>query len=119
LGYNLAVVGSILAEGVTVKLQSSGWPDFVFENTYILPTLKEVEQHIKDNGYLIDMPSSKDVETNGINLGEMNIKLLQKIEELTLYVIQQQKDIDTLIYNNKQIIEENKKIKSILKRLDN
>jgi hypothetical protein len=87
----LSVNGKIHAK--EVKIDLIGWSDFVFEDDYKLPTLKDVEKHIKEKGHLKDIPSAKKVEKNGIFLGEMNSKLLQKIEELTLYTIQQEKEI--------------------------
>ncbi|CAL2063363.1 hypothetical protein [Tenacibaculum sp. 190524A05c] len=110
-GFNLAVAGStgIVAEKVTVKLQSA-WPDYVFTNNYQLPTLEEVEQQIKENGHLANIPSAKEVKENGLELGEMNKKLLEKVEELTLYTIQQNKEI-------KKLKEENKQLKSLEERL--
>ncbi|TCP24747.1 hypothetical protein EV195_105178 [Tenacibaculum skagerrakense] len=111
-GYNLAVAGStgIVAEKVTVKLQST-WPDYVFANDYQLPTLEEVEKQIKENGHLANIPSAKEVEENGVELGDMNKKLLEKVEELTLYTIQQEKEI-------KKLKEENKQLKSLEERLE-
>ena len=87
--HKLAVEGSIGAR--EVKVQASGWSDFVFEKDYDLKSLEEVESHIAENGHLPEIPSQADVEENGINLGEMDAKLLQKIEELTLYLIEQNK----------------------------
>jgi len=92
-GFELGVNGRIAAEEVKVALYGT-WPDFVFEKEYNLPTLKKVEKHIKDKGHLKDIPSALEVAENGIFLGAMNAKLLQKIEELTLYTIQQQKDLE-------------------------
>lgn len=91
-GYPLAVAGEkgIITEKVTVKLQSQ-WPDYVFKNDYNLPTLNEVEKNIKKSGHLSNIPSAKEVKKNGFELGEMNVKLLEKIEELTLYLIEQNK----------------------------
>ena len=89
-GYKLAVNGAIGSKEVVVET-TSAWPDFVFEPHYDLPTLEEVEQHIADQGHLPEIPSEAEVTENGINLGEMNAKLLQKIEELTLYLIDQNK----------------------------
>jgi predicted RNA-binding protein with TRAM domain len=111
-GYKLAVAGSMVAESVTVKLQST-WPDYVFTKDYQLPSLKETEQYIKDKGHLPGIPSAEEVKTNGVNLGEMNAKLLKKIEELTLILIQlnekveqqsetlekQQKQLDKVKFN--------------------
>ena len=110
-GFNLAVAGSngIVAEKVTVKLQSA-WPDYVFTNDYKLPTLKEVEKQIKENGHLANIPSAEEVSENGIELGEMNKKLLEKVEELTLYTIQQEKELDK---QGKEIEE----LKALVKKL--
>ncbi|AUP79681.1 tail fiber protein [Flavivirga eckloniae] len=88
----LAVNGKIHTKEVRVDL--SGWSDFVFEEDYNLPSLKEVEQYIKDKGHLQNIPNAEEVKEQGILLGEMNAKLLQKIEELTLYTIKQQKLIE-------------------------
>lgn len=85
----LSVNGTIHTKEVRVDL--IGWSDFVFENDYELRTLEEVEQHINEKGRLPEIPSETEVTENGINLGEMNAKLLQKIEELTLYLIEQNK----------------------------
>ncbi|KAB5483627.1 hypothetical protein [Flagellimonas hadalis] len=83
--YKLAVKGKIRAEEIKVE---TGWADYVFEEGYSLPTLEEVEKHIKEKGHLINIPSAKEVAENGIELGKMNKLLLEKIEELTLYVIE-------------------------------
>ncbi len=90
----LAVNGKIHAK--EVKIDLTGWPDYVFEDNYELPTLKEVESHIQEKGHLPNIPSAKKVEKEGIQLGEMNAKLLQKIEELTLYIIAQNKKTEQL-----------------------
>ena len=100
--WKLAVNGQIRAKEIKVE---TGWSNFVFYYDYKLPTLQEVENHIKENGYLKDIPSEKEVEENGIYLGEMDSKLLQKIEELTLYTIQQQKEIEELKSLVKQLVE--------------
>ncbi|WP_442845068.1 hypothetical protein [Leeuwenhoekiella sp. H156] len=81
----LAVNGTIHSKEVKVDL--NGWSDFVFEKDYVLPTLAEVQQHISNYGHLKDIPSASEVEKDGIFLGEMDAKLLQKIEEITLYLI--------------------------------
>ena len=110
-GYKLAVAGAkgIIAEEVTVKLQTN-WPDYVFENDYNLPSLKEVEAYIKENGHLANIPSAKEVEEKGVKLGDVNAKLLQKIEELTLYTIQQEKQLE-------QQSKEIKELKSLVKQM--
>jgi hypothetical protein len=94
-GYKLAVAGSMVAEEVNVKLQSN-WPDFVFNDNHNLMSLTELDSFIKTNNHLPDIPSETEVKENGLNLADMNAKLLQKVEELTLYVIEQQKQIDEL-----------------------
>jgi uncharacterized protein DUF2341 len=90
--YKLAVNGKIMSEEVKVQLQSQ-WPDYVFAKDYTLPTLEEVKKHIEEKGHLMNIPSAKEVETNGIQLGEMNKLLLEKIEELTLYILEQEERI--------------------------
>ena len=91
----LAVKGNIHAEEVKVDLSVPG-PDYVFNKDYDLKSLEEVQNHIKAHGHLPNIPSAKEMETNGIQLSEMNMKLLEKIEELTLYVLQQQNRIKNL-----------------------
>jgi hypothetical protein len=78
--FRLSVKGAIRADRVKVY---TSWADFVFEKNYKLPTIEQVEKQIIKNGHLKDIPSASDVEKNGIDLGEINKKLLQKIEELT------------------------------------
>ncbi|MDC6390950.1 hypothetical protein PP182_19850 [Maribacter sp. PR1] len=90
----LAVNGNIRAK--EVKVEITNWPDYVFEKDYKLPTLYEVEQHIKKKGHLINIPSASEINIGGVDLGEMNKLLLEKIEELTLYIIQQEKRIQKL-----------------------
>ncbi len=106
--WKLAVNGKIRAKEIKVE---TGWSDFVFKHDYKLPTLTEVENHINKKGHLKDIPSAKEVAENGIFLGKMDSKLLQKIEELTLYTIQQQKEIEELKVQNKKIL-------ALQKRLD-
>lgn len=79
-----------------VIIDTQVWPDYVFEDAYILMPLAEVEQFIEANGHLPNVPSAAEVEANGQSLGEINQILLEKIEELTLYMIAQQKQIDEL-----------------------
>ena len=91
--YKLHVADGIRTEHVKVDLQTA-WADYVFEADYHLKSLSEVEAYIEQNGHLPDVPSAEEVAANGIELGEMNKILLQKIEELTLYVIELEKKID-------------------------
>lgn len=100
----LEVNGIIRAKGV--KMEASGWADFVFNKDYRLPSLSEVESHIQENKHLPGIPSEQEVLKEGIDLADMQAKLLQKIEELTLYAIEQNKRLqeqETLI---KQLQEE-------------
>ena len=87
--------GKIKTKEVEVTL-TGPWPDYVFEENYKLLPLVEVKQYIKQNGRLPEIPSAKEVEENGINLGEMQSKLLMKIEELTLYILDLQEQIEEL-----------------------
>ncbi|HOS17152.1 MAG TPA: tail fiber protein, partial [Bacteroidales bacterium] len=87
----LDVKGTIHAQEVKVDL--SNWSDFVFEKDYKLPTLNEVNTYIENNGHLPDVPSAQEVKENGVSIAKIQAILLQKIEELTLYAIQQQKNI--------------------------
>ncbi|MDK2773254.1 MAG: hypothetical protein KYX68_13685 [Flavobacterium sp.] len=90
----LSVNGLIHTKEVKVDLQ--GWPDYVFEENYKLPSLDEVEEYIKEEGHLPNIPSAEEVEENGVQLGEMNKKLLEKVEELTLYIIELRKELNDL-----------------------
>jgi hypothetical protein len=92
--YKLAVEGTVGARKVQVKQAS--WADFVFDSAYRLPALSDVKKYITDHKHLPGIPSAKEVENDGIDIGEMNKKLLQKVEELTLYIIEQQQQIDQL-----------------------
>jgi len=88
------IAGKIKTKEVQVTL--AGWPDYVFNKDYNLLTLNEVEQFIAENSHLPNVPSAAQVEANGINLGEMNAILIQKVEELTLYILNLQKQINEL-----------------------
>lgn len=109
--YRLFVRDGIKTEKVKVDVASAnGWADYVFNKNYKLLSLSDVEKHIDEKGHLPNVPSAEDVVENGINLGEMDAKLLEKIEELTLYVIQLNKDI-------KQVKDENKELKKTIQSL--
>lgn len=86
--------GKVYANEIEVK--SNVWSDFVFKPDYKLMPLEEVELFIQKNNHLPDIPSEQEVKKGGINLAEMDALLLQKIEELTLYIIEQQKEIESL-----------------------
>jgi len=88
----LSVNGIIQAREVRVDL--TGLADFVFDDNYKLMPLHQVESYVKINNHLPEMPSAAEVSKNGLSMGEMQNKLLQKVEELTLYMIEQQKTIN-------------------------
>ena len=90
----LAVNGTITTK--EVKVTETGWSDFVFEDNYALPSLDKVESFIKENKHLPDIPSAKQVEEEGLSMAEMMAKQMQKIEELTLYVIELKKENETI-----------------------
>lgn len=94
-GYKLAVDGKIIAE--EFKVQDSGsWPDHVFQADYNLMPLPDVERYIAEHQHLPDVPSAEEVAADGLSLGETRALLLQKIEELTLYVIDLKKGNEAL-----------------------
>ncbi len=104
VGYLLAVDGNVIAEEVRVELSGS-WPDYVFQDDYQLPTVEELKESIEKNGHLPGVPSAKEIENDGLHLGDMQKRMMEKIEELTLYVI--------------QLSEENQAIKAELSSLKN
>ncbi len=89
-----AVNGTITAKEVVVTTE--GWSDYVLKDDYKLMPLDELERSIEKNGHLPDIPSAEDVKKNGVSVGKMQAKLLQKIEELTLHMIEQNKKIGKL-----------------------
>lgn len=89
--YNLAVKGNIHAQQVVVEL--TNWPDYVFKPTYKLTPLSEVKAYIDQNHHLAEMPSEKEVAEKGLDLGEMNKLLTRKVEELTMYLIEKEKQL--------------------------
>lgn len=97
---NLDVNGKIRAK--EIKVEAGTWPDYVFDPSYELPSLEHTDRFIKANGHLPGIPSAEEVSASGIELGQMNSKLLQKIEELTLHLIDQAKEIAAL----KKIVNE-------------
>ena len=124
IGYALAVKGKVIAE--KIKVQVYPWADYVFEEDYKLPTLEEVAMHIKEKGHLENIPSAEEVDKEGIYVGEMQAKLLRKIEELTLYTIAQEEklknqqekleDINLLKEENKTLQERLAVIEQLLNK---
>lgn len=112
--HKLRVEGSIGAR--EIKVQAEGWSDFVFEEHYDLRTIEQIEKYIEKKGHLPEIPSEDDVKENGINLAEMDAKLLMKVEELTLYLIQMNKEIGRLKSKNETLESELKKVMSKLEK---
>lgn len=90
----LNVNGIMVAREIVVTAQN--WADFVFASDYKLPKLQDVEKYYLANKHLPEIPSEKEVIDNGINVADMNKLLLKKVEELTIYLVQQQKEIEAL-----------------------
>ncbi|WP_422861149.1 fibronectin type III domain-containing protein [Flagellimonas sp. W118] len=109
-GYKMAIDGKLITEEVKVQL-SGNWPDYVFEEGYDLPTLEEIQKHIKEKGHLPNIPSAEEVKVNGFELGEMDKLLLEKIEELTLHTIEQQKLLNEQQEQIQNLREEVSKLK--------
>jgi hypothetical protein len=106
--YALDVVGTIRAHHVKVNLDKAA--DFVFDPSYKLPKLAEVESYVKEHKHLPSVPSADEFNKNGMDVSEMNNLMLQKIEELTLYVIEQKKAVDSLKIENKRLKNQVEKI---------
>jgi hypothetical protein len=98
----VSVNGKIMCE--ELKVQDSGsWPDYVFDKSYQLNSLHEVEKYIEENNHLPGIPNACTVEENGVEIGNMQKLLLQKIEELTLYMIDADKRIKALETENQAL----------------
>jgi hypothetical protein len=93
--YNLYIEGTSVAEEMYVLLKDD-WADYVFKEDYVLRPLDELEAFIDKNGHLPNIPNAEEIKEKGVPLGEMERLLTEKVEELTLYIIQMQKEIDTL-----------------------
>lgn len=107
--HQLTLRGTMLAEGVKIRaFDNWDWPDYVFEDDYNLIPLDELEVSIKEKGHLPNIPSAEEVQNDGFELEKMQAKLLEKIEELTLYTIQQQKEIEALKKQLQEVSNPNK-----------
>jgi hypothetical protein len=111
----LAVNGNVFSK--KVKVTQNGWADYVFDAGYRLRPLSEVEQFIQQHHHLPEVPSAAEVEKNGLDLGDNQATLLKKIEELTLYVIEQNKKIHELTEQNKVLEHLRNDIESLKKRM--
>jgi hypothetical protein len=92
--YKLAVNGTIGAKAINIENTSTTWPDYVFEKEYNLKTIQELESFINENKHLPNVPSAQEVNEKGVNVVNMDAALLEKIEELSLYIIEQNKKIE-------------------------
>ncbi|SCY78237.1 hypothetical protein SAMN02927916_3360 [Flavobacterium anhuiense] len=108
---NLTVAGNIASREVKVTVNAGA--DFVFEKNYDLPSLDSIDKFIQENKHLPEIASAEEMKKDGINLSEMNIKLLQKIEEMTLYMIEQNKKINELQKQNKNFENIEARLKKI------
>jgi hypothetical protein len=95
VGYMFAVDGKMIAEELKVQLSGS-WPDYVFSNDYKLKSYDELRSFIKTNNHLPNIPAAAEVEKNGIEVGDMQKRMMEKIEELTLYILELEKRIKTI-----------------------
>lgn len=108
---SLAVKGILSAQ--QVKLMPVGWADYVFDKTYHLPSLAEVDRYIKQNNHLPGIPAAAEVKQNGIDVGESQAALLKKVEELTLYAISQDKRLEA---QNQQLKKQQEEIEQLKKQ---
>ncbi len=105
---NALINGNLESKKIKVTATPGSVPDYVFASDYKLRTLTELEDYINTNKHLPNIPSAKEVEKNGQDVGDMQLKLLEKVEELVLYTIEQQKTIDKLL-NRIEKLENTKK----------
>jgi hypothetical protein len=112
-GYLLAVNGSAIFTSAWVKPYIN-WPDYVFDNEYALPSLSNVSSYIRQHHHLPDLPSADSIQANGVDLGGTQATLLKKIEELTLYVIDQDKSIKELQATQQLLREQNRRLERLL-----
>ena len=111
----LSVNGIIQAKAVLVN---TGWSDYVFAPGYQLLGLKETAAYIQENHHLPNIPSEAEVEEKGVSLGDMQAKLLAKIEEITLHMIQAEDRNDRLEQRNNQLDQQNRGLQERLARLE-
>ncbi|SCY78161.1 hypothetical protein SAMN02927916_3355 [Flavobacterium anhuiense] len=111
----LTVAGNIASREVKVTVNAGA--DFVFEKDYNLPSLESIDKFIKENKHLPEIASAEEMKKDGINLSEMNIKLLQKIEELTLYIIEQERKNNDQSKKIEKLEQENETFKLLSERI--
>ena len=99
-GYRLRVGGKMICEEVLIKLEAN-WPDYVFEKNYRLPSFAELREYITENKHLPGIPSAAQVASEGVSVGDMQKRMMEKIEELTLYILDLEKQVRELKQNQK------------------
>ncbi|WP_119791334.1 tail fiber protein [Flavobacterium anhuiense] len=109
----LTVKGKIHTQEVRVDMAGPLVPDYVFADDYKLKSLQEIESYIKENKHLPEIPSAKEIEKNGLMLAEMNMSLLKKMEEMTLYMIEMKKENEEMKNENEKQNKEIEKLKKI------
>lgn len=114
-GYALSINGKVACEEVLVQDMAS-WPDYVFKSDYQLMSLENLEQSIKENGHLPGLPSAQEIETNGLHLGNMQKQVVEKVEELTLYTIEQGKMLRELKNEIDALKAENASLKKAIRK---
>lgn len=112
LSEKLSVDGTVLAK--KVRVTATGWPDYVFAPDYKLQSLSQVEKFIKENQHLPEVPSAREIEEKGQDLGDIQATLLKKVEELTLHLIEQDKRNKDQEARLKTLEEENKNLRKLL-----
>lgn len=113
--HELAVNGTVRSKEIICD--ANPWPDYVFKKDYKLISLLEVERYIEKNGHLPNIPSAKEVEKEGVALASMNAKLLEKIEELTLYTLEQEKKINFQLQELEVLKNQTTQLQILEKRL--
>ncbi len=114
-GYALSINGKVACTEVLVQ-NMSAWPDYVFKSDYKLRSLENLEQSIKENGHLPGLPSAREIESEGLHLGNMQKQVVEKIEELTLYTIEQGKMLKEMKSELELLKAENASLRKSLKK---
>jgi len=112
----LSVNGYIRAK--EIKVEATNWPDYVLQKDYDLSPLSEVEGYINEHGHLPEIPKASEVETEGVSLGEMNKLLLKKVEELTLHLIEKEKEIRAMQTTANRMAELERKLEKFERILE-
>lgn len=113
---NTEINGSLRTKQITVT--SSGWADYVFDNNYSLISLSDLETYIKQYGHLPNIPNQDEIENSGIDVSKISKLQMEKIEELTLYSIQLEKDIKNIKEENTQLKQKNSELEERIERLE-